>query len=590
MAERTAGCRRCDAGRTGRVALHDGCRSAYGLGVGATRVRAVGWRARAGAALAIAGAVLVGCTAPTPAPGPESPELGGPTDRATVLAPDGPAPLATATSAALYRTAPVVVLAGAADPDGQAGAASAAVALGAPMLVTPAADAEPRDTTAVTDEVRRLGPEALLAVGKTAQDWSTQNGGGANVVPAAPAALAGVVKVDAGQARAVDADGLTGAVAGLDRGRPELLTVPGAPAPPEPVADGTPELPASTPAEPVRGLVVLARSGADQVAAVATARAAGARVHVLPTPDPRSSGDLVTELAAAPDEKVVALGGAFGPVETLQQRLAVARTGVQLPGGGQLAFPGRRMVALYGTPGTPALGSLGEQDVDGSIARVKDLAAQYQQHSDVPVVPAFEIITTVAAGQPGADGDFSNEVEIPKVRPYVDAAKAAGVYVVLDLQPGRTDFLTQAKRYEELLVEPHVGLALDPEWRLQPGQVHRVQIGSVNVDEINATGDWLAGLVRDRTLPQKLLLLHQFRTSMIVGRERLDTGHDELATMVHADGFGTQQMKQDTWNALRANAPNVYWGWKNFIDEDKPMLTPQQTMQFNSDIVFVSYQ
>ena len=297
--------------------------------------------------------------------------------------------------------------------------------------------------------------------------------------------------------------------------------------------------------------MVLARSGNDQVAPVATARAAGVPVHVLRTPDPRGSGELVTALSSAPQEKVLALGAGFGTVEQLQQRLAVVRTGVQLPGGGQLAFPGRRMIALYGTPGTAALGSLGEQDLDASVARVKDLVAQYQPHSDLPVVPAFEIITTVAAGQAGADGDYSNEVDIAKIRPYVDAAKAAGIYVMLDLQPGRTDFLTQAKLYEELLAEPHVGLALDPEWRLQPGQVHRVQIGSVNVDEINQVGDWLAGLVRERNLPQKVLMLHQFRTSMIVGRERLNTAHDELALMVHADGFGTQGMKRDTWNALR---------------------------------------
>jgi hypothetical protein len=335
---------------------------------------------------------------------------------------------------------------------------------------------------------------------------------------------------------------------------------------------------------------VLARSGSDQVAPTATARAAGVPVDVLRTPDPRGSGALITMLSSAPEEKVLALGGGFGTVDQLAQRLAVVRTGVQLPGGGQLAFPGRRMVALYGTPGTAALGSLGEQDLNGSIARVKDLVAQYQPHSDVPVVPAFEIITTVAAGQPGADGDYSNEVEIAKIRPYVDAAKAAGAYVMLDLQPGRSDFLTQAKRYQELLMEPHVGLALDPEWRLQPGQVHRVQIGSVNVDEINRVGDWLAGLVRDAHLPQKVLMLHQFRTSMIVGRERLNTAHDELAVMVHADGFGTQGMKRDTWNTLRADSPNVYWGWKNFIDEDRPMLDPTQTMQVSPDIVFVSYQ
>ena len=41
------------------------------------------------------------------------------------------------------------------------------------------------------------------------------------------------------------------------------------------------------------------------------------------------------------------------------------------------------------------------------------------------------------------------------------------MYVVLDLQPGRSNFLDQAKLYEPLLRLPHVGLALDPEWRLR---------------------------------------------------------------------------------------------------------------------------
>ena len=541
-----------------------------------------------------AGAVLAGCTA-TEAIREETsamPRLGGPSEPATVLASTAPVPLAVATSAALYSSAPVVVLAADGDAGGQAGAASAAVKLGAPMLLTPGASADPAQATAVADEVARLGPQALLAVGQAAQEWAAQKG--PRVVPADPDGLAGLVDVDAREARAVDPATLTDAVGGLDRARPELLTVaPETEVPPAsvgPVAEGVPDLPATTPAEPLTGLVVLARSGNDQVAPVATARAAGVPVHVLRTPDPRGSGELVTALSSAPQEKVLALGAAFGSVEQLQQRLVVVRTGVQLPGGGQLAFPGRRMIALYGTPGTAALGSLGEQGLDASIARAKDLVAQYQPHSDLPVVPAFEIITTVAASQAGADGDYSNEVEIAKIRPYVDAAKAAGVYVVLDLQPGRTDFLTQAKRYEELLAEPHVGLALDPEWRLQPSQVHRVQIGSVSVDEINQVGDWLAGLVRERNLPQKLLLLHQFRTSMIVGRERLDTSHDELALMVHADGFGTQGMKRDTWNVLRADSPNVYWGWKNFIDEDRPMLDPAATMRMSPDIVFVSYQ
>ncbi len=73
------------------------------------------------------------------------------------------------------------------------------------------------------------------------------------------------------------------------------------------------------------------------------------------------------------------------------------------------------------------------------------------------------------------------------------------MYVVLDLQPGRADFLSQARRYESLLARPNVGLALDPEWRLAPGQRHRAQIGSVSATEINRTSAWLADLTKGRT-------------------------------------------------------------------------------------------
>src|SRR5690606_17349776 len=145
------------------------------------------------------------------------------------------------------------------------------------------------------------------------------------------------------------------------------------------------------------------------------------------------------------------------------------------------------------------------------------------------VVPTFEIIATIASAEAGEDGDYSRETPVPELLPYVEAAAEAGIYVVLDLQPGRTDFLTQAKRYEELLRYPHVGLALDPEWRLKPDQRHLRQIGSVDVAEVNATLTWLADLTREHRLPQKLLVLHQFQLRMITGREHLDTSRDELA-------------------------------------------------------------
>jgi hypothetical protein len=315
-------------------------------------------------------------------------------------------------------------------------------------------------------------------------------------------------------------------------------------------------------------------------------------VRTLPSGDPRTDPKTIAALAERQPTHVLALGDAFGDVGQLSNRVAVASTGVQLPGGGQVLFPGRRLVALYGHPGSAALGVLGEQPVDEAVRRAKDVAAGYDPVSDVPVVPAFEIIATVASSAPGGDGDYSSESSVDELRPWVDAAAEAGLYVVLDLQPGTADFLTQAKRYTELLERPNVGLALDPEWRLRPGQRHLEQIGSVAVDEVNATATWLAELTRSHRLPQKLLVLHQFRLSMIADRGRLETGQDELAVVIHADGNGTPGEKLATWNALRGAEPpaGVWWAWKNFYDEDSPTFTPAQTMSLEPPPVLISYQ
>ena len=263
----------------------------------------------------------------------------------------------------------------------------------------------------------------------------------------------------------------------------------------------------------------------------------------------------------------------------------------ELPGGGDALFPDRRLVALYGTPGVPELGALGEQDVEVAIDRITEKAEAYQEFSEEPVQPAFEIITTVASTEPGARGDFTNELDPETIRPWVEAAAEAEVYVVLDLQPGHRDFLAQAQEYEELLSEPHVGLALDPEWRLQDWQRHGHQVGSVTAEEVNATAGWLAELTAEEELPQKLFIIHQFTHAMIQDRENLDTSHDELAMTIHADGHGSPELKMSTWNELQRGLPEGIWmAWKNFHDEDTPTFTPEETYGLEPQPWFVSYQ
>jgi hypothetical protein len=176
------------------------------------------------------------------------------------------------------------------------------------------------------------------------------------------------------------------------------------------------------------------------------------------------------------------------------------------------------------------------------------------------------------------------------LRPWIDRAAEEGIYVFLDLQPGRTDFLTQAQEYEELLREPHVGLALDPEWRLAPDEVHLQQIGSVAAAEVQEVADWLAALTRENRLPEKLLVLHQFRFSMLPDRDTI-LAPPELAVVVHMDGQGTLDQKYDTYAAITGGVEDRWrWGWKNFYDEDSPTATPSQVLELDPLPVLVTYQ
>lgn len=338
--------------------------------------------------------------------------------------------------------------------------------------------------------------------------------------------------------------------------------------------------------------VVLAWPGTS-VAAIANARVYGADVHVLDYPDPRISKESMELVAGLADRPLIALGEAFGTGEFLAEEI---RFGEQerphLATGTPLVLPGQRMVALYGHQLTPVLGVMGEQSPEESVDRVNELVSQYQQFSKEPVVPAFEIIATVASGGPGPDGNYSNESEPEELVGYIDAITAAGGYAVLDLQPGRASFLEQAKLYEGLLKRPNVGLALDAEWNIGPDELPMQRIGSATAEEINVVSEWLAELVREENLPQKLFVIHQFQVAMLPDRENIDTLHPELAFVLHADGHGYPEQKFDTWNVLRQNLGSRYFmAWKNFIDEDIPTFTPEQTMvDVQPQPWFVSYQ
>lgn len=262
----------------------------------------------------------------------------------------------------------------------------------------------------------------------------------------------------------------------------------------------------------------------------------------------------------------------------------------RLPGGGKTVFGKKRfLTAYYGTAGTGALGVLGETDPDTAFKRIAKAGKPFLRGKE-RLLPVYELIVTVADGAdyPGTDGDHAHDVLHSRVQAYIDAAHRNGVLLLLDVQPGRTDFLTAAKRWEWALQDPWVGLALDPEWRVGPGQFPGQQIGSVRAREINRTAGWLSRLTRDNDLPEKLFVVHQFTDSMVPDIRKVRR-RDGLAMVQHVDGFGSPADKLATYRDV-AVPRKFTMGFKLFYDEDTPRMRPAQVRKSLPDVRFVSFQ
>lgn len=524
-------------------------------------------------------------------------------DEAQVDRLTGADPVAAAVgfSAETFECAVDAVVVAAADLDGVALAARLAAALGGPLLF-----ARPTPAPALEAELARLMPQRVWLVGEGIEMGAVPEGAELKQLSGDPLLLAEQVFEFVG--------GTTPALTLPDEPGPrtvavavQALTQGNALRPPAPPATSTSTSsstttttlpPAAGPTEPLpvvlagtgrRGVAWLVDAGRPALALAAAAAAvpSGSLMALVDGTDLRSIPEVGRALHASPPAAVHLVGTVTADASW---QLPVLLAGEEIPGGGYLMFPGRRIVAFYGHAWAPELGIMGEHSPAESAALVKPIAAEYAEEGWV-VVPGFEIIATVADARAGADGNYSAETSLEDLRPWIETAGAEGLYVILDLQPGRTDFLTQARLYEEFLRLPYVGLALDPEWRLGPNQVHLQQYGSVPASEVNEVSEWLAGLVREEGLPQKMLLLHQFRLSMLPDRESIQS-RPELAIVIQMDGQGPLAAKYETWAAVTAGTEGTgwSWGWKNFYDEDSPMATPAQVLALEPSVVYVSYQ
>lgn len=246
------------------------------------------------------------------------------------------------------------------------------------------------------------------------------------------------------------------------------------------------------------------------------------------------------------------------------------------------------LVAYYGTAGTDSLGVLGSGSIAEVTERLRAAAAPYAAAAHTKVQIVYELIATVADGTPGPDGTYSHDIPRSEVETYLAAARRNHALVVLDLQPGRSDFLTVAKRYAWALRKPYVGVALDPEWRMGPGEVPASVFGSVSAAEVNETAKYVAGIARRYRLPQKVFVIHQFTPSMVSDIAAIHPVKG-LALVQHVDGWGDRQNKLATLHNV-ARPHQFVLGFKLFYRQDVDMFTPTALLRAVPRVRFVSYQ
>ena len=244
----------------------------------------------------------------------------------------------------------------------------------------------------------------------------------------------------------------------------------------------------------------------------------------------------------------------------------------ELPRGGRKLFPHYRVVGFYGAPQDKELGALGIGAPDAMARRLRKAARPFRRGGR-PIMPAFELIAVVASGAPGGDGSYSYRQKRSVIDTYLAAARRAKALLVLDIQPGHSDFIAEVKRLAPYLEQPDVALALDPEWHVPPGAIPGKVIGSVDASDVNRVSSYVSRIVRRRNLPQKLLLIHQFTESMIRDKPSLKK-HRELALTINVDGFGDPPNKVAKYTEFANDSKRFHKGFKLFYEEDTDLMAP----------------
>jgi hypothetical protein len=350
---------------------------------------------------------------------------------------------------------------------------------------------------------------------------------------------------------------------------PAPATPPAAPGPTESSAPAKPEAPASEPAPPTAE-----PSDNDDAAGQAIP---STEVANPPAPEPTNA-------------KVKYLAGE-DPEFAKRHGWPVKRPAT-LPGS---ILPEKRIVAYYGNPLSKRMGALGEYPKEEMLRRLQKEVARWEQvDPSLPVQPALHLIAVVAQGAPGKAGKYRMVMPDTIVNQVYGWAKETKAIFFIDIQTGHDNIRTIVPRFEWLLKNPDVHLAIDPEFNLiQSGRVPGSKIGTYDAADINYVSGYLKELVQKYELPPKVFIVHRFTRKMVTNAKNIRL-YPEVQIIMNMDGWGAPLLKRDSYKDYIVAEPVEYTGFKLFYHNDTkkgdPLLTPREVLKLTPKPLYIQYQ
>ena len=319
--------------------------------------------------------------------------------------------------------------------------------------------------------------------------------------------------------------------------------------------------------------------------------------HVPETPEiqfaaprPTTEPDISTDSLQVTDDPVEdptegGVGAAILP--NLQLEPAAQAEAPTTVGG---ILPDNRILSFYGFPGNPDMGILGEYDMQRLLEMIREQAAEYEAADpSKPVVLAFEVIASVAQKEPQADGSYLLDTPSSVLDEYAAFTRENGLLLIVDAQIGYRTVENDVKGLRPWLQQDHVHLAIDPEFAMAEGQIPGVHIGSVDATDVAWAQQWLVDLVNEADISPKILIVHQFKESMITNKEQI-VPIPGVQVVIDADGWGPPELKKSTYGVVNNVTEVEYAGVKLFYRQDIPLMTAEEVVNLDPPPLFVMYQ